>query len=142
MPGKVNPVIAESVLMVCAQVIGHDASIAWCCASGTFELNMMMPLLAYNLLDSIALLSAASANFEERCIRDLEADRDRAAAYVEQSLASVTALAPEIGYERAAAIAQEAHERGQTIRQVALERSGLSRERLQQLLDPVAQAGP
>ena len=69
MPGKVNPVIAESTLMACAQVVGHDAAIAWCCASGNFELNAMMPLIAYDLLDSIELLSAVAENFLERCIR-------------------------------------------------------------------------
>ena len=107
MPGKVNPVIAESLLMVCAQVIGHDSIIAWCAAAGNFELNVMMPLMAWNLLDSIELLAAGTRNFETRLVRGLEAKRERAAVFVEQSLAMATALAPIIGYEPAAALAKE-----------------------------------
>jgi fumarate hydratase class II len=142
MPGKVNPVIAESTLMVCAQVIGHDAAIAWCCGSGNFELNVMMPLIAYDLLDSIELLSAGAENLMERCVRGLEANRERVLAYAEQSLANATALAPEIGYDRAASIAQEAYRSGRTIREVAREKSGLSKETLDRVLDLKAQAGP
>lgn len=142
MPGKVNPVIAESVLMVCAQVIGHDACISWCCASGNFELNLMMPLLAYNLLDSIQLLAAASANFQERCLNGLEADRERAAEYVEKSLANATGLVPALGYERAAAIALEAHRGGRTIYQVVQEQSEIPDQELRRLLDPASQVGP
>ncbi len=122
MPGKVNPVIPESVLMVCAQVIGHDASIAWACAGGNFELNTMMPIIAFDLLDSIALLSTASRNFAERCIWSLEANGERAASLVEQSLAMATPLATSIGYEAAAAIAKEAYETGRTVREVAHEK--------------------
>jgi fumarate hydratase class II len=141
MPGKVNPVIAESVLMACAQVIGHDSTIAWCCAAGNFELNVMMPVMAYDLLESIALLAAVTRNFNEKCIRGLEADRARAEGFVEQSLAMCTALVPEIGYEKAAAIAKEAYTAGRTIREVALEKSGLTEQRLRDLLDPRRQAG-
>jgi fumarate hydratase, class II len=119
MPGKVNPVIPESVLMVCAQVIGHDAAITWCCAGSNFELNTMMPLIAYDLLDSIELLAAASRNFAERCIAGLAANRERAAALIEQSLAMATLLVPKIGYDKAAAIAKEAFETGRTVREVA-----------------------
>jgi fumarate hydratase class II len=141
MPGKVNPVIAESLLMVCAQVVGHDAAIAWGCAAGNFELNVMMPLMAYDLLDSISLLASSSSNFEERCIRWLTANSERAAGFVEQSLAMCTVLAPEIGYDQAALIAKEAYATGRTIREVAREKSGLSHDRLNELLDPVTQAG-
>jgi fumarate hydratase class II len=102
MPGKVNPVIAESVLMVCAQVIGYDATIAWCAAAGNLELNVMMPVIAYDLLESIELLAAASQNFARKLVAGLEADRERASGFVEQSLAMGTALAPEIGHEKAA----------------------------------------
>jgi len=140
MPGKINPVIAESALMVCAQVIGYDAAITWCCAYGNFELNVMMPVIAYDLLDSIDLLSAASENFLERCIRGLEADRERTTAYAWQSLANVTALVPEIGYERAAAIAQEAYRSGSSIMDVAKAKSGIPEEHLRRLLDPISQA--
>ena len=139
MPGKVNPVIVESVLMVCAQVIGYDAAITWCCAAGNFELNAMMPVMAYDLLESIELLSAATRNFAERCVRDLEADRGRAAAFLEQSLALATALAPEIGYDKAAALAKEAYEAGRTILEVAREKSGIPEARLKELLDPARQ---
>ena len=142
MPGKVNPVIAESTLMACAQVIGHDATIAWCCASGNFELNAMMPLMAYDLLDSAQLLSAAAGNFLERCIRGLEADRDQALWFAGRSLANATALVPEIGYDRAAAIAQEAYRSGRTLAEIAAEKSGLPDETLRRLLDPKSQIGP
>ena len=141
MPGKVNPVIPESVLMVSAQVVGYDATLTWACAAGNFELNVMMPVIAYDLLESIELLAAASRNFEARCIRGLEADRERATGFVEQSLAMATALAPEIGYERAASLAKEAYATGRTLREVALEKSGLPPERLSELLDPLRQTG-
>jgi len=141
MPGKVNPVIAESLLMVCAQVIGYDATIAWSGAAGNFELNVMMPVMAFDLLESIALLAAGSRNFAERLVEGLEADRERAGAFVEQSLAMGTALAPEIGYDKAAALVKEAYRTGKTVREVAREASGLPEERLQELLDPARQAG-
>jgi fumarate hydratase class II len=139
MPGKINPVIAESLLMVCAQVIGHDSAIAWCAAAGNFELNVMMPLMAWDLLDSIELLTAGTRNFETRLVQGLEANRERAAAFVEQSLATATALAPIIGYEQAAALAKEASASGRTIREVARERSGIPSAELERLLDPRSQ---
>ena len=141
MPGKVNPVIAESVLMVCAQVIGHDAAIAWSGAAGNFELNVMMPVMAYDLLESIGLLAAASRNFEKRLVNGLEADRDRAEAFVEQSLAMGTALTPEIGYEKATELVKEAYRTGRTVREIAREKSGIPEARLNELLDPERQAG-
>jgi fumarate hydratase, class II len=141
MPGKVNPVIAESVLMVCAQVIGHDATIAVCGAAGNFELNVMMPVMAYDILESIELLAAASENFEKRLIDGLQADANRASSLVEQSLAMVTVLAPEIGYEKAAAISKEAYASGRTVREVAREKSGIAEDRLNELLNPESQAG-
>jgi fumarate hydratase class II len=140
MPGKVNPVIAESVVMACAQVIGHDATITWCSAAGNFELNVMMPVMAYDLIESIELLDAVTQNFDERCIRGLEADRARAESFVEKSLAMATVLAPEIGYEKAAALAKEAYATGRTIREVAAEKSGIPADRLAALLDPATQA--
>jgi len=134
MPGKVNPVIPESLLMICAQVIGHDATITWGCAMGNFELNVMMPVIAYDLLDSIELLSAGVRNFTLRCVNGIEANREKTGALVEQSLAMATALTPEIGYDRAAAIAKEAYETGRTVREVAIEKSGLSAEKIAELL--------
>ena len=139
MPGKINPVIAESLLMVCAQVIGHDSAIAWCAAAGNFELNVMIPLMAWDLLDSIELLTAGTRNFETRLVQGLEANRERAAAFVEQSLAMATALAPIIGYEQATALAKEASASGRTIREVARERSGIPPAELERLLDPRSQ---
>jgi fumarate hydratase class II len=141
MPGKVNPVIAESLLMVCAQVIGYDATIAWCAAAGNFELNVMMPVMAYDLLESIELLAAGSRNFAEKLVDGLEADRARAEGFVEQSLAMGTVLAPEIGYDNAAALVKEAYATGRTIREVAREKSGIPADRLEQLLDPRLQVG-
>jgi fumarate hydratase class II len=139
MPGKVNPVIAESLLMVCAQVIGHDSAIAWCAAAGNFELNVMLPIMAWDLLDEIELLAAGTRNFETRLVRGLEANRERAAAFVEQSLAMATALAPTIGYEQAAMLAKEAQASGRTIREVARERSGIPPDDLERLLDARSQ---
>ncbi|MDQ6665372.1 MAG: class II fumarate hydratase [Acidobacteriota bacterium] len=139
MPGKVNPVIAESLLMVCAQVIGYDATIAWCAAAGNFELNVMMPVMAYDLIESIEVLASGSNNFAEKLVAGLEADRERAQSFIEQSLAMGTVLAPEIGYERAAALVKEAYQSNRTVREVAIERSGLTAERLEALLDPESQ---
>jgi fumarate hydratase, class II len=141
MPGKVNPVIAESLLMACAQVIGYDATITWCCAAGNFELNVMMPVMAYDLLEAIELLAAVSRNFNQRLVQGLEGELVRASGYVEQSLAMCTVLAPVIGYEQAAAIAKEAYRSGRTVREVAREKSGITEERLNELLDPQSQTG-
>jgi fumarate hydratase class II len=141
MPGKVNPVIAESVLMGCAQVIGYDAAITWSAAAGNFELNVMMPVIAYDLLNAIDLVAALSRNFADRAIRGLEADRERTESLVEQSLAMVTVLAPVIGYEKAAGLAKEAYMTGRTVREVAREKSGLPDAELTRLLDPATQTG-
>jgi fumarate hydratase class II len=122
-------------------VIGCDATITWCCAAGNFELNVMMPVMAYDLLESIALLAAGSRNFDLRLVQGLEADAQRASGYVEQSLAMCTVLAPVIGYEKAAAIAKEAYHSGRTVREVARETSGIPEGRLNELLDPRSQTG-
>jgi fumarate hydratase, class II len=141
MPGKVNPVIAESLLMVCAQVIGYDATIAWCGAAGNFELNVMMPVMAYDLIEAIGILAASTRNFAHHLVAGLEADRERALSFVEKSLAMGTALAPEIGYENAATLVKNAYLTGRTVREVAIEQSGMSAVRLSELLDPETQAG-
>jgi len=141
MPGKVNPVIAESLLMACAQVIGYDATIAWCGAAGNFELNVMMPVMAYDLLESIALLANGARNFSRKLVKGLEADRERAEAFVEQSLAMGTALAPVIGYDQAAVLVKEAYASGRTVREMAELKSGIGKETLNRLLDPATQAG-
>jgi fumarate hydratase class II len=142
MPGKVNPVIVESLLMVCAQVIGYDATIAVCGQHGNFELNVMMPVLAWDLLDGIHLLANAVRNFTRRCVDGIEADRDRCFDLIEESLAMCTVLAPEIGYDRAAAIAKEAYRTGRTVREVAREQKVLPPEELDRLLDPMRQTMP
>ena len=141
MPGKVNPVIAESLLMVCAQVIGYDATIAWSRRRGQLRAERHDAGDGVRLLESIELLAAASRNFAERLVEGLEADGERAGAFVEQSLAMGTALAPEIGYDKAAALVKEAYRTGKTVREVAREKSGIPEERLQELLDPARQAG-
>lgn len=142
MPGKVNPVMCEMVIQVAAQVIGNDATIAFSGSFGAFELNTMLPVTAYNLLQAIELLSAASRVFTSRCVAGLEADRDKCESALEQSLAMGTALAPEIGYDRAARIAKIAYESGRSIRAVALEMSGLDEATLKRLLDARSQTGP
>ncbi|MFZ5877520.1 MAG: class II fumarate hydratase [Nitrospirota bacterium] len=136
MPGKVNPVIVESLLQVCVQVIGNDAAITLGGHSGNFELNVMLPVMAYNLLQSIQLLSSAAQNFTTKCVVGLTANEARCAAMIEQSLAMCTSLAPEIGYDNAAKIAKESYRTGKTVREVALEQKVLSPERLNVLLDP------
>jgi fumarate hydratase class II len=134
MPGKVNPVIAESAAMVAAQVVGNDATIALAGQSGNFELNVMLPVIAYNLVQSIEILGSASANLADQTIVGLEAT-DRGPALVEQGLMLATALAPVVGYDKAAEISKEAYKTGKTIREVARESTDLSEERLDELLD-------
>jgi fumarate hydratase class II len=136
MPGKVNPVIAESVAMVCAQVIGNDTTITVGGQAGNFELLVMLPVMAYNLLQSIELLAAASRNFAVRCIDGIQANEQRCRDSIEGSLALCTALVPEIGYDAAAKIAKEAYKTGKTVRQVAREQKVLPEKRLERLMDP------
>jgi fumarate hydratase, class II len=134
MPGKVNPVIAESVAMVAAQVMGNDATITIAGQSGNFELNVMLPLIAYNLLQSIDLLANASENLTDQCVIGIEAT-ERGPELVEQGLMLATALAPVIGYDKAAEISKAAYKTGRTIREVARENTELSEEQLDDLLD-------
>ena len=141
MPGKVNPVIAESLLQVCAQVIGNDAAITVAGQSSHFELNMMLPLVAHNLLQSVSLLASGSRNFTDRCLRGLRAG-DRGPALLESGLAIATALAPAIGYDAAAKIAKEAAESGETVFEVALRRTKLSEDELRLVLDPARLVEP
>jgi fumarate hydratase class II len=139
MPGKVNPVIPEMVTMVAAQVVGNDATIALSGLAGNFELNVMMPVIAYNLLQSVDILANAAKLLRERCVEGLEADRERCKEMVEKSLAMCTALAPKIGYDQAAAIAKEAFATGRTVREVAAAKGVLSPAELDATLDPRAQ---
>ncbi len=142
MPGKVNPVIPESLVQVCGQIIGNDSAITLGGLSGNFELNVMMPLMAYSLLQSIRLLSNGVNNFSERCIKGLKADRKRCEEMIEKSLALATALTPNIGYEEAARIAQKAYAQNKTIHQVAQEEGIFSKEELNRLLDPRLMIAP
>ena len=136
MPGKINPVIPEALCQVAAQVIGNDATIAIGGMSGNFELNVMMPVMAHNLLQSISLLTNASLLFAQKCVRGLKADGERCREMIEKSLAMATALSPHIGHDAAAKIAKEAYEGGRTIREVALEKKLLPSEKLEKILDP------
>jgi len=141
MPGKVNPVMCEMLMQVAAQVIGNDGAITISAIHGNFELNVMMPVMAYNLLQSISLLAHGSAVFSRRCVRALEAMADKCEGNIEQSLSMTTALAPLIGYDKAAEIAKRAHQSGRTVREVAAEISGLPPAELEKALDPRRQTG-
>ncbi len=141
MPGKVNPVIAESVTMVSAQVIGNDATIAIAGQSGNFELNVMMPVAAHNLLESINLLASASENLARQCVNGLVAT-SKGPDMVMQGLAICTALAPIIGYDAAAGIAHDAAESGETIKEVALRVTDLTDEQLDEVLEPLSMTEP
>src|SRR5271155_1867797 len=139
MPGKVNPVMCEMLLQVCAQVLGNDTAVTFGGSFGNFELNVMMPVMAHNLLQSIELLAKGSEVFARRCVTGLEADREKCQGNLELSLSNCTILAPVIGYDKAAKIAKVAFETNRTIRQVATEISGLDPAKLDELLDPAKQ---
>ena len=141
MPGKVNPVIVESLLMVCAQVIGNDATVTLAGQGGNFELNTMMPVAAHNMLEAASLLAAGARNFDERCVQGIQAT-GHGPEMVERGLAISTALAPEIGYDAAASISKEAYRTGRTVREVAREMTSLSGEDLERILDPASMTQP
>jgi fumarate hydratase class II len=147
MPGKVNPVICEAVCQVCAQVIGNDAAVAFSGAAGNFELNVMMPVIGQNLLDSIRLLSSASRLLADRCVDGIVADVERMRRFAESSPSIVTALNRFLGYEAAAAVAHEALATGKTIREVVIsrghvERGDLTEQQLDAALDVLAMTRP
>ena len=142
MPGKVNPVLCESMMMVCAQVIGNDAVITWAGANGNFELNVMMPVMAHNLLESIRLLANVCTAFREKCASGITANKQRCEELVELSMAMVTSLAPKIGYDRAAEIAKESAKTGRTVREIAREKNLLPERELESALDPVKMTEP
>jgi fumarate hydratase class II len=137
MPAKVNPVMSEMLLQIAAQVVGNDATIAMAASplGSTFELNVMMPVMAFNLLQSIALLSRGARVFADRCASGLAANRERCEQMVEQSLAMCTALAPVVGYDKAADIAKEANKTGKTVREIAGEKKVLSESELKKVMD-------
>jgi len=147
MPGKVNPVIPEAVRMVCIQVVGNDAAVAFGCASGEFELNVTLPVIGRNLLESIRLLASASGLLADRCVSGIEANADRLREYAESSPAIVTALNRVVGYEEAARIAKQALAHGTTIRQAVIDRGhvaagAVTEAQLDELLDVLGMTRP
>ncbi len=147
MPGKVNPVLPEATLMVCAQVIGNDATIGFAGASGSFELNVMLPVIARNVLESVRLLAGASRVLAERCVDGIEADVDRCREYAESSPSVVTPLNRHIGYENAAGVAKQAVRERRTIREVVVEqgyveRGELTEQQLDEALDVLSMTHP
>jgi fumarate hydratase class II len=143
MPGKVNPVIPEMVMQVSAQVIGNDTTITWGGANGNFELNVMMPVMAHNLLESIDLLAAAANVMREKMVDGIEADPERAQWLLEQNVIIITALVPVIGYDRSAEVAKKAFAEGRGVREVALEMGVLPEDELNAALDlrPMTEGG-
>jgi fumarate hydratase class II len=135
MPGKYNPVMAEMTSMVCFQVMGYDSAIALAAQAGQLELNVMMPLIAYNLIHSIEILGTTLSALTERCIEGITVNQERCLAYAEGSLALVTALNTHIGYLNAAAIAKESLETGKSLRQLVLEKGLMEEDQLRQVLD-------
>lgn len=136
MPGKVNPVIAESLLQVCAQVMGNDLAVTLGGQSGAFELNVMMPLIAHNLIQSLEILSNAVRLFDQKCVQGIQANQERIRETIDLSLMLATPLAKEIGYEKAAAIAKKAFEQNLTIKELAEKELKIDRTTLKKLLDP------
>jgi len=143
MPGKVNPVMAESVMQVVAQVIGNDASVAWAGANGNFELNVMMPVLAHNLIESAELIVSVCDAFREKAVEGIVANEERAAALLGQNIIIVTALAPHIGYDKAAEIAKKAFATGKGVKEIALEMGVLPADELDRALElrPMTEGG-
>jgi fumarate hydratase class II len=143
MPGKVNPVIAEMMMQVSSQVIGNDTAITWGGANGNFELNVMMPLMAHNILESIDLLSSATTVMKEKMVDGIEADQERARWLLEQNVIIITALVPVIGYDRSAEVAKRAFAEGRGVREVALEMGVLPEDELDAALDlrPMTEGG-
>ena len=143
MPGKVNPVMCESLMQAAARVVGHDGGITLAgAAGGNFQLNIMMPMMGQTLLESITLLAGATRAFTANCIDDLEPNPEKCESYVEQSLSMCTSLNPHIGYEKAAALAKEAFKSGKTIRELCREQSILPEETLREALDPMSMTQP
>jgi len=142
MPGKVNPVMAEMLNMVCFQVMGNDLTITLAAQAGQLELNVMMPIIGHNLLHAILILTNGVRVFTERCVRGIEADEERCRAWVEDSMGISTALNPYVGYEAAAKVVREAMVTGKSIRQIVRERGLLSEEELEEVLSPRGMTEP
>lgn len=142
MPAKVNPVIPESVMMVCAQVIGNDTTVTVCGQHGNFELNVMMPVMADNVLESIEILGSATKNLAEQCVSGVTANVEACLEFAEKSLATCTSLAPKIGYDQAAKVAKIAYSKNQTVRQAARELGVLPAAELDRVLDLLTMTKP
>ena len=142
MPGKVNPTQCEALTMVCAEVLGHDVTIGFAGSQGNFELNVYKPVIIHDFLHSVAILADACGTFREYCVEGLEADAARIAELVDRSLMLVTALTPRIGYDRAAAIAKQAHHEGLTLREAALASGAVTAAEYDELVDPAAMTRP
>jgi len=142
MPGKVNPVIAESMAQVCAQVMGNDATIAFGGASGLLDLNVMLPIMAHNLLESETILSHACMMFSDKCIAGLQGNAETCEKQIAWSMSMVTSLAPVIGYDKASQLAKQAVQEGKTVRQLCLELKLMDEEQLNTLLDPTSMLHP
>jgi fumarate hydratase class II len=136
MPGKVNPTQCEQVTMVAAQVFGNDAAIGFAASQGNFELNVFLPVTAYNLLQSARLLGESIASFDERCLRGLRVNREKMAENLRRSLMLVTALTPYIGYENAARVAKKAHEEDLSLRDACVTLGYLTAERFDEVFHP------
>jgi fumarate hydratase class II len=142
MPGKVNPVMCEAVMQVCAQVIGNDTAVCWGGANGNLELNVMMPMIAHNILENIRLLTGVSRVFQDKCVSGITANRAHCEELVERSMALVTSLAPIIGYDRASEIAKESATTGKTVRQISKSKKLMTDSELDKALDPIAMTKP
>ena len=136
MPGKVNPTQAEALTMVCVQVMGNDTAVGVAASQGNFELNVYMPVIAYNFLQSVTLLSDSLESFDEKCLKGLTVDKQEMGHLVEQSLMLVTALSPEIGYDKASQIAKKAHDEDLTLKEAAVELNILTEEEYDDSVDP------
>jgi fumarate hydratase class II len=142
MPGKVNPTQSEAMTMVCVQVLGNDATIGFAGSQGNFELNVYKPVIIFNLLHSVDLLTDVCRTFREHAIEGLEADEERIAEHLGNSLMLVTALNPHIGYDNAAAIAKHAHRQGLTLKEAAVALGQLTAEQFDELVRPEGMTGP
>ena len=135
MPGKVNPVIPGVVNMVCFDIIGRDTAITLAAQAGQFELNVMMPSIAANLISSIKTLSTACTSFAEKCVKGIKANEKKCREYLERNPIIVTALTPHLGYEKAAEVAKRVYNSGKTIREIVLEMKLLDKKQLEKILD-------
>ena len=142
MPGKVNPTQAEALTMVCAQVMGNDAAVGFAGSQGHFELNVYKPMIAYNVLQAMTLIGDAAASFTDNCVVGIEADEERIAKLMRESLMLVTALAPTIGYDNATKVAKTAHKNGTTLKEEAVRLGFVDAETFDRVVQPGEMLGP